>query len=188
MWARWGSDVTVQHSPRGARALANAEEGPLLCKAVSVQGTCSRRDRGENMNCWPAQRETFIRRVHVRHLVGQPEPPTTHDDKKQLPQQDVCWLHHNRYTVIKLWLFKEIKKASISFLSAYTHPEWPLNKARTHTESYANQMKLKYQHARHEACAENRNANWCNVLTRTSLHWLCWKNRLQSFRRRGEGF
>lgn len=34
-----GSDIVVVHSPRRARALAHAEEGPFLSKAVSVEGT-----------------------------------------------------------------------------------------------------------------------------------------------------
>lgn len=45
-----GSDIVVVHSPRRARALAHAEEGPFLSKAVSVEGTCSRRDRKGKIN------------------------------------------------------------------------------------------------------------------------------------------
>lgn len=45
-----GSDVVVAHSPRRARALAHAEEGAFLSEAVSVEGTCSQRDRKGNIN------------------------------------------------------------------------------------------------------------------------------------------
>ncbi len=81
--------------------------------------------------------------------LRQSHPPTEHELKKQLPQQEVCWLPYKR-SVIKIMPWKHAQKKK-TFLSAltFTHPHLEENNALFLTETYGDQIKLKYQHARH---------------------------------------
>lgn len=135
-------EPVLLHTPRRGRFSAKLS----VLREPAARGT----ERGTLTTDPHKEGHSLATRTWGLLSLRQSHPPTELELKKQLPQQEVCWLHYKR-SVIKIMPWKRPQKKKKPFLSAltFTHPHLEENNALFLTETYGDQMKLKYQHARH---------------------------------------